>query len=691
MSHGQSEAQMSNLTIENFWMPRLAVSPVDSGSPVRGWSVKSEGLSTFKEAPLALSTELSADDNPRSSPLLLVSAPGAVGKSTLARQIAHQTGAVYIDLAKADPVGGNTLSGGLVRSGLYANWQAGTTAVLIDGLDEARLRVTQEAFSAFLDDVAELAKGRTVPTILFGRTGAVQDAWLLLSDSGVETAVLEIGYYGPTASIDFAEARLRAARPNSPHTVAERRAVELLLERLREQTESDGDRFAGYAPVLQAVAERVARVGNPANLVADIERGEQPVTLQTVVSSILERERGKLDTLQFENPSLTRQLYSTDEQLDRLVARLYDLAPPALPLMSAKDAQTYSTALDTWVPEHPFLKGGRDTSSAVFDAVISTRALKNSASAEAAIQRELARGAAANPFLSEFYVADHGDVPVYLPPAHIGIIYASLRARLSLGDAASLLVEAPDDAEGEDALRAEVEITVARRDAERPRVLPFDTDQTGTLRLGAYVEDVEISAPYARVEIGPGPEVILVAPVSIQCEKLVLTTDKVIAENPPGRSETGIFLEAEKYDGGQMTSVPVVRGNVSLAAAWPRARAHPWTTFATEPLPIPDLRLDEALRRFRKFVIAFRSHSKGNLARYRHKIEHERMTKGAGRAVLNYMISEGILSLSGSMYYLDPDLLGARSGATYADCMARRFGEQTIEFVDRALKADGAT
>ena len=34
----------------------------------------------------------------------------------------------------------------------------------------------------------------------------------------------------------------------------EQQAVELLLERLRSQTETDGDRFAGYAPVLQAVA-----------------------------------------------------------------------------------------------------------------------------------------------------------------------------------------------------------------------------------------------------------------------------------------------------------------------------------------------------------------------------------------------------------------------------------------------------
>jgi hypothetical protein len=169
---------------------------------------------------------------------LLISAPGAVGKSTLARQVAFETGAVYVDLAQAEPVGSNTLVGGLVKSQLYDGWQANTVGILIDGLDEARLRVTQEAFEAFLRDVDQLSHGRSVPTALFGRTGAIQDAWLILSD----TAVLEIGYYGPEAAIDFAEAVLRASRPNRAHSITERKAIEQILARLREQTETDGDR-----------------------------------------------------------------------------------------------------------------------------------------------------------------------------------------------------------------------------------------------------------------------------------------------------------------------------------------------------------------------------------------------------------------------------------------------------------------
>ena len=361
---------MSSYTIRDFWKPRLGALECDMSAPlISGWSFQNEGLSYFMEAPLSLNdSEFGLDDDPNRSPILLVSAPGAMGKSTLARQIAYETNSIYIDLGTAEPVGANTLSGGLVRSGLYEGWTDGTTTVLIDALDEARLRVTQEAFQAFLSDLAHLSTCRTIPTVLFGRTGAVQEAWIVLSQIGADVSVLEISYYGAEESVDFAEARLQAIRPVRPHASVERQALNLLLQGLREQTESDGDRFAGYAPVLLAVAERVAKESNPSLLVAQIDRGEQPVTLQSVVAAILERERSKLEGLPFEDLNVAAKLYSPDEQLDRLISRIYGLPTPELPEISSADAQTYSNALETWVSEHPFLDGSDHTSSAVFEA-----------------------------------------------------------------------------------------------------------------------------------------------------------------------------------------------------------------------------------------------------------------------------------------------------------------------------------
>ena len=659
---------MEHYTIDEFWISRLdGPSLISSSSLVRGWSFETEGLDTFKEAPLTHSTEeFGSDADPMQSSIILVSAPGAVGKSTLARQIAFATGSLYVDLAKADPVGANTLSGGLVKSGLYGAWQSGSLAMLIDGLDEARLRVTQEAFEAFLSDVVDVSANRAAPTVLLGRTGAVQDAWLYLTEAcSDDIAVLEIGHYAPEASIEFAEMKLRSSQPNRQHPTVDRRALGLLLNKLLQQTARDGNRFAGYAPVLEAVAKHVAQESNPSALIAQINSGAQPVTLQTVASDILCRERGKLKGLQFKESSLTDRLYLPDEQLDHLVARRYHVPPPELPDMRPEDVETYSNALETWVAEHPFLDGASDTSSAVFEAMVSTRALRTSSASATALQKELNRGVAANPFLSEFYL----DESKFVQPEHIGIIYASLRASLSLGDTANLFVRGYEEADDEEALRAEIEITLTRRDRDNPRVLKLETEQVDTICLGAQVEDVDAVVPHARVEIGPGPEAVLIAPINIQCSDLSISTAKVIIESPSYRQANAVALEAKSFSGIQVSSVPIIRGCVTLSASWPGVHTYPWASFATEPSHDDDPQVDEALRRFRKFVITFRSHKYRGLARVKDKIEHARMTKGTGQAVLDFMVGERVLSRGGSRYFLDADRLAELTGTTYGDCM----------------------
>lgn len=675
---------MSVYTINDFWKSRLGTGQTSPDTPPKGWSQRTAQLSTFKEAPLTSSSSFGDIADPERTPVILVSAPGAVGKSTLARQIASMTGATYVDLSESEPVGGNTLSGGLVKAGLFDAWRNGQASVLLDGLDEARLRVTQEAFEAFLRDVAEMSAGRGVPTVLFGRTGAIQDAWLVLVDH-VPVSVLEIGYYGREDALDFAVGCVADAVPDSPHHAVARRALELLLEGLRRDTDGDGDRFAGYAPVLQAVADRVAQDANPSALVALIEKGEQPVTLRTVVSAILLREQQKLAGIALEDEALRSTLYDQEEQLAHLAARIFRQPPPNAPAMSPKDAKAYADALETWVPEHPFLDGGKGTSSAVFEGLITAQALKGAATANAALKSELARGAASNPFLSEFYLEDGKELA--LPPEHVGVIYASLRARLSLGDTASLLVEGADDgAEEEEALKSDVEITVSRAGTSKTTTLRFESDQTGVLRFGNLLEDVEVNAPLAAVDMGFGIETVLVAPISIQCAELKFATERLVVETVPERPGAAVYLEADNASSETLAGVPTVHGDVTLSVAWPNAQAHPWTSFATQPAAAQDPRLNEGLRRFRKFVIAFRSHSKGALKRFAGKIEHARMTKGVGRSILDHMLAQGIVSTDGEMYTLHPGPLAEKAGASYLTTMSRNFSPETIKFVEAAIR-----
>jgi hypothetical protein len=124
-----------------------------------GWSIKVAPNTSFVEAEL----DLREGYDDLETPIWFVAAPGAVGKSTLAKAISARTGAVYLDLAKAETVAGNYLTGGLVKNRLLDAWQANQATLLIDALDEARLRVTQSSFEDFLKDVETLARGRSLP------------------------------------------------------------------------------------------------------------------------------------------------------------------------------------------------------------------------------------------------------------------------------------------------------------------------------------------------------------------------------------------------------------------------------------------------------------------------------------------------------------------------------------------------
>lgn len=86
-------------TIDSFWIRRLdgVVRPT-AALTLPGWSVETSPNPWFVEADLLLRDGF----NDLAAPIWFVAAPGAVGKSTLAKEISARTGAVYLDLANAD-------------------------------------------------------------------------------------------------------------------------------------------------------------------------------------------------------------------------------------------------------------------------------------------------------------------------------------------------------------------------------------------------------------------------------------------------------------------------------------------------------------------------------------------------------------------------------------------------------------
>ena len=80
--------------------------------------------------------------------------------------------------------------------------------------------------------------------------------------------------------------------------------------------------------------------------------------------------------------------------------------------------------------------------------------------------------------------------------------------------------------------------------------------------------------------------------------------------------------------------------------------------------------------------MAFRSHSKGQLARFRDKIDHFRMLKGrVGEALLQKLIDDGIIWAEGPMYCLDANKLGAKVGISFQGAQAKEYSQETRNYV----------
>src|SRR5262249_36551702 len=109
--------------------------------------------------------------------VVLISAPGAVGKTTLAREIAFRIGSPLWHLGQVN-VGHEFMTGAIARafgdaeySRVKGELRGGKRALVLDGLDEARLRAGQQNFEAFLEGLAsDFGQPGTQPSlVLLGR------------------------------------------------------------------------------------------------------------------------------------------------------------------------------------------------------------------------------------------------------------------------------------------------------------------------------------------------------------------------------------------------------------------------------------------------------------------------------------------------------------------------------------------
>jgi hypothetical protein len=341
--------------------------------------------------------------------VLLVTAPGAMGKSVTAAATAALLNAPLIDLAKL-PIGSDSLTGLLTRvlgwrqaPEFVTSLQNGQASLVLDSLDEAHLAAGRQHFLAFMRNIVDLLSGGAARSqvVIFGRRDTIETAELALSELGEAvsvTSVTALSYSQSCQLIDVVlddlvvDGRRYTTHRTHSNPFGQHRDNMLFgmakaLGSSRENIEScwkDVGDFLGYPPVLLVMSRHLA-VDNPAALVASHVHGTSSTRgglLLEVVEEILDRESEKVRAQMGQalgigkGDDLRNVIYTREEQVLRLEAfvRAEPLGIAVPTALSAEQSAVYQELIEGFVPDHPFLRG-RDIENVVFEDYVKAYAV----------------------------------------------------------------------------------------------------------------------------------------------------------------------------------------------------------------------------------------------------------------------------------------------------------------------------
>lgn len=325
-------------------------------------------------------TDKKLDKNPK---LILFSAPGATGKSALARYISRKKNALLWDLSQY-PIASHSFSGMLVEalgpqdfSNFTTGLLNGDSVLVLDALDEAEMISGRTAIETLLEDLRDRISTSSCPNvILCARTETAHFIRNFYNQDKhkLEISQYEISFFEDTAAIDFVKKKISENRTKNGDkrqvTTATEACIKSLFDEIKRLLDHDDEAirsFIGYAPVLEALAVYCDEENNTMQLLQKIQKASCSAEIfQKIMEHILVREKGKVvngfkERCSREYPEFDgwNCVYSEEEQLIRIInyilfEEIYfdafsnDTLPREL-------ASGYRECVISFLKDHPFL------------------------------------------------------------------------------------------------------------------------------------------------------------------------------------------------------------------------------------------------------------------------------------------------------------------------------------------------
>lgn len=648
--------------------------------------------------------------------VVLISAVGATGKSALAQILSNETGLPLLDLARHKPVGDNTLTGLLTTafpvedlSGIFDGIRRGTYGIIIDGIDEGRSKTNDKAFEAFLDDIVRL--GGTAPStsfVLLGRTHILEDCWFYLSGKGTAAGLVTISPFDLERARDYIDEFTSGL--SSGQEAQYREARDSILTKLAgvftDGTETGGDggflSFIGYPPVLDAVVTLLQEEPNYHRIQIELENPDSNNVeinlLYRIASYILRREKELkvvpnivqplvADMPKQDKDRILAGVYEAEEQCLRLVGhcleRPLNLDQIPEPLINEK----YEQQLVSWLPEHPFIMD-HQFRNAVFEAVAIATLIVSDRSTALQLALDYLDSHKYNYHL--VYLLDRISADGRIPISCLRALLGSALEFQSTSASVELHVDGPGVDDGVAAgtasrtVETQVEIIMGV-DGSKSKTFAFRSDLAGitTVSLGQRLASTYVSLP-CEVVLSGAQELELTAPVEVSAAKINLRSPALVLRHQPQLSpeEKHVLLESTSMD-STVGSIVTNGVELVLSVSDRAGLTYPSIQYVQKKQTLPtDPLLKEKYLRLKRILVHFRSHSRGSMAKYKNKVDNERVAgNDIGQAVLRQLLKDGILTLEGAFYFMHPENVDTHLGVSWQDLKKGRISDKLVQYL----------
>lgn len=638
--------------------------------------------------------------------VILISAPGATGKSAMSAYISSKHDIPIFDLGKYEAVGANSIVGLLMKEVnpedvfVYSNGlKDGSYSMIIDGLDEGAIKITEDGFEAFLGDIAFFSKdSKGIPFVILGRPAVMEDAALYLEDKGIKTTLLQIEPFTIDKAKEFINAQIDVKVINK-FSDQYRNVRDYIIEEIggffkneSEMKRNVFERFIGYAPVLMSIKTLLNENLNFDKLLSDLQshKKQKIELLIDIVERILLREQAKIheeilspmlgNNYSYEQKVKIKEKSGTiQEQCFRMLSLLIGHTPTYNVFDDDKNNDIYNEKLNKWMDNHPFILHSQ-FENIVFESFIIVRLIKSEE------YRNLVFEWLSTTKTDSYLLIDIYDCMTaeerYIDFRMVPYLLSSFKALDTAENIGTTEIYAKEE---NASTSCECEFSLVRSEGKIEYEFYFSLQKQDVLVIPSPLSSIYIDAPIDVAIYTQKAD--FYSPVSISCNSLKITSKDILLSNY--KTETSVVLECNSFealcnDGSSPNLINRSHEKEALRIITNAKLAHPFWNYK-ESMTVALSGNNELVQRFtklRRMILMFRTHSKGNLARCRSKIDSRIGKSPIGKAIIKQLIDKNVIYTEGEMYHINNNIFAAVIGAKYDDIRSCKITQKTKDFLN---------